>query len=67
MEVNIEGMLRTVSKKKLRDYYTSNKQAEMPLTEWYYKIAESSRLRQHLSCWYYLRGKEYLSGRVQLF
>ena len=41
MEVNIEGMLRTVSKKKLRDYYTSNKQAEMPLTEWYYKIAES--------------------------
>lgn len=30
--------MRVISKKKLRDYYTSNVQSEIPLTEWYYKV-----------------------------
>jgi mRNA interferase HigB len=30
--------LRVISKKKLRDYYHNNAQAELPLAEWYYKI-----------------------------
>ena len=30
--------VRVISKKKLRDYYTTNTQAEIPLTEWYYKM-----------------------------
>ncbi|RUR19038.1 type II toxin-antitoxin system HigB family toxin [Legionella sp. km535] len=33
-------ILRIISKKKLRDYYTSNVQSEIPLTEWYYKMLE---------------------------
>ena len=33
--------MRVISKKKLRDYYTSNVQAEIPLTEWYYKMIET--------------------------
>jgi mRNA interferase HigB len=32
--------LRVISKKKLRDYYRDNAQAEIPLTEWYYKMKE---------------------------
>jgi mRNA interferase HigB len=44
-------MLRVISKKKLRDYYLGNSQAEVPLTEWYYKMLETnasniSELRQ---------------------
>lgn len=30
--------MRVISKKKLRDYYTEHVQAEVPLTEWYYKM-----------------------------
>ena len=30
--------MRVISKKKLRSYYTVNAQAELPLTEWYYKM-----------------------------
>jgi mRNA interferase HigB len=33
--------LRIISKKKLRDYYVRNIQAEIPLTEWYYKMLEA--------------------------
>ncbi|MBA2651090.1 MAG: type II toxin-antitoxin system HigB family toxin [Tatlockia sp.] len=33
--------MRIISKKKLRDYYLSNNQSEIPLTEWYYKILET--------------------------
>lgn len=33
--------MRIISKKKLRDYYVSNIQAEIPLTEWYYKMIET--------------------------
>lgn len=33
--------MRIISKKKLRDYYTGNGQAEIPLTEWYYKMTET--------------------------
>ena len=33
--------MRIISKKKLRDYYTSHVQAEVPLTEWYYKMIET--------------------------
>ena len=36
-----EFVLRIVSKKKLRDYYTGNQQAEIPLTEWYYKMEDA--------------------------
>lgn len=34
----MDNNVRVISKKKLRDYYTSNTQAEIPLTEWYYKM-----------------------------
>ncbi|MDR3500977.1 MAG: type II toxin-antitoxin system HigB family toxin [Legionella sp.] len=34
--------MRVISKKKLRDYYTSNVQSEIPLTEWYYKVLETN-------------------------
>jgi len=34
--------LRIISKKKLRDYYLINKQAEIPLSEWYYKMKETN-------------------------
>ncbi len=30
--------MRIISKKKLRDYYENNTQAEIPLTEWYFKM-----------------------------
>ena len=33
--------LRIISKKKLRDYYQANTQAEISLTEWYYKMKAS--------------------------
>jgi mRNA interferase HigB len=33
--------LHIISKKKLRDYYVINTQAEIPLTEWYYKMLET--------------------------
>jgi len=33
--------LRVISKKKIRDYYTENSQAEIPLTESYYKVVSS--------------------------
>jgi mRNA interferase HigB len=36
-----EKILRIIYKKKLRDYYISNIQAETPLTEWYYKMVET--------------------------
>jgi len=35
-----EGCLHIISKKKIRDYYTNNRQAETPLVEWYYKMEE---------------------------
>lgn len=35
------NILRVISKKKLRDYYISNVQAEILLTEWYYKMIET--------------------------
>ena len=31
-------VLRVISKKRLRDYYTVNARAELPLIEWYYKM-----------------------------
>lgn len=34
----MDDYVRVISKKKLRDYYTENIQAEISLTEWYYKI-----------------------------
>jgi mRNA interferase HigB len=37
----LRTILRVISKKKLRDYYTVNKQAETSLTEWYYKMLET--------------------------
>lgn len=30
--------MRIISKKKLREYYQNNAQAEIPLTEWYLKM-----------------------------
>ncbi|WP_115304235.1 type II toxin-antitoxin system HigB family toxin [Legionella beliardensis] len=33
--------MRIISKKKLRDYYLSNVQAEIPLTERYYKMLDA--------------------------
>ena len=33
--------LRIISKKKLRDYYQNNAQAEIPLTAWYYTMKAS--------------------------
>lgn len=33
--------MRIISKKKLRDYYQDNAQAEIPLTEWYFKMKNS--------------------------
>ena len=36
--------MRIVSKKKLRDYYTKNGQAEIPLVEWYYKMSDTNAL-----------------------
>ena len=39
LKLNIHGdAVKVISKKKLRDYYVKNVQAEIPLTEWYYKI-----------------------------
>ena len=38
--VCIESILRVISRKKLRDYYTNNSQSEIPLTEWYYKMLD---------------------------
>lgn len=32
--------MRVISKSKLREYYKKNIQAEMPLTEWYFKMEE---------------------------
>ena len=32
--------MRIISRKKLREYYKDNSQAEIPLTEWYYKMLE---------------------------
>lgn len=34
----MEFYLRIISKKKLRDYYQGNAQAEIPLTEWFFKM-----------------------------
>jgi mRNA interferase HigB len=39
-----EMNLRIISKKKLRDYYQNNVQAELPLTEWYFKMKASSAM-----------------------
>ncbi|MDX2346948.1 MAG: type II toxin-antitoxin system HigB family toxin [Legionella sp.] len=36
--------MRIISKKKLRDYYQGNMQAEIPLTAWYYKMKASHAL-----------------------
>lgn len=36
-----EVNLRIISKKKLRDYYQDNAQAEIPLVEWYFKMKGS--------------------------
>lgn len=36
--------MRIISKKKLRDYYSNNAQAEIPLTEWYFKMKASSAM-----------------------
>ena len=36
--------MRIISKKKLRDYYQDNAQAEIPLTEWYFKMKGSHAL-----------------------
>jgi len=36
--------LRIISKRKLRDYYENNAQAEIPLTEWYFKMKASQAL-----------------------
>lgn len=33
--------MRVISKKKIRDYYKDNTQAELPLTEWYFKMSAS--------------------------
>ena len=40
----LEVNLRIISKKKLRDYYQYNSQAEIPLTEWYFKMKGSNAL-----------------------
>lgn len=32
--------MHIISKKKLRDYWEKNAQAELPLVEWYYKMKE---------------------------
>ena len=32
--------MHIISKKKLRDYWEKNSQAELPLTEWYFKMKE---------------------------
>lgn len=34
--------MRIVSKKKIRDYCKGNAQAELPLTEWYFKMKAST-------------------------
>ncbi len=36
--------MRIISKKKLRDYYQDNVQAEIPLTEWYFKMKGTQAL-----------------------
>ncbi len=36
--------MRIISKKKLRDYYQANAQAEIPLTEWYFKMKGSQAM-----------------------
>ncbi len=46
--------MRIISKKKLRDYYLHHTDAEIPLTEWYYKIGAIKahniyELRQHFN------------------
>lgn len=34
--------MRVISKRKLRDYYDENSQSEIPLTEWYYKMLDTT-------------------------
>ena len=34
--------MHIISKRKLRDYYQDNTQAEIPLTDWYFKIKQST-------------------------
>jgi len=34
--------LRIISKRKIREYYKQNAQAELPLTEWYFKMLNSN-------------------------
>lgn len=34
--------MRIISKKKIREYYKDNAQAELPLTEWYFAMRESN-------------------------
>ncbi|PCI38921.1 MAG: hypothetical protein COB50_01710 [Thiotrichales bacterium] len=34
--------MRIISKKKLRDYYVNNTQAEIPLTEWYFNMKQGN-------------------------
>jgi mRNA interferase HigB len=52
---SIQGTpLRIISKKKLRDYWSNNAQAELPLTEWYlkmkhYKAGNLSQLRKQFN------------------
>lgn len=33
--------MHVISKKKLREYFLSNPQAKLPLTQWYYKIKQT--------------------------
>lgn len=41
-DIEIKGIkVRIISKKKLRDYCKKNSQAELPLTEWYFKMKAS--------------------------
>jgi mRNA interferase HigB len=40
----IRCKLRIISKKKLRDYYQDNAQAEIPLVEWYFKMKTTCAL-----------------------
>nr|HAT8715416.1 type II toxin-antitoxin system HigB family toxin [Legionella jordanis] len=39
--------MRVISKKKLRDFYSSNNLAEVPLTEWYYKMLDLNAFNLH--------------------
>ena len=40
IETQIGQAVHIISKKKLRDYWEKNSQAELPLAEWYFKMKE---------------------------